>query len=101
MSLQFTNVGEVSERGLLGTDTVHLRGLHDKLALLARDHVRILLAHDVENTIEQLVVRVVALGALPVAAAVVVGEQLLVVLALGRVDCGILKLILILYLDKI
>jgi hypothetical protein len=89
--LQFTDVGKVSERGLLGADTIHLRWLHHELPLLARDHVGILLPHDVEHSIEQLVVGVVTLAALPVAATVCVRDRFLLILFV-RIGLTVLEL---------
>ena len=80
--LQFTNIGEVGERRFLGADTSDLRRLHDESLLLSGDDVWILFAHDVENSGQQLVVSVVALGALPQALGVGLGHELLFLLLL-------------------
>lgn len=49
---QFTDISEVDKRGLLGAHSDHLRGLHNKLSLLSGHHVRVLLPHDVEDTVQ-------------------------------------------------
>lgn len=51
---QFADVREVDKRCFLGAHPDHLGGLHDKLPLLPGHHVRVLLAHDVEDSGQQL-----------------------------------------------
>lgn len=53
-SSQFADVCEVDEGGFLGSDSDHLRGLHHKLPLLSSHHVRVLLPHDVEDSVQKL-----------------------------------------------
>lgn len=51
---QFADVCEVDEGGFLGSHSDHLRRLHHKLPLLSGHHVRVLLPHDVENSVQEL-----------------------------------------------
>jgi len=53
-SLHFADFGKVGERGLLRADSHDLRRLHNKALLLASDHIRILLSHYVEDSLQQL-----------------------------------------------
>lgn len=49
MHTQFADVGEIDEGGFLCSHSHHLRRLHDKLPLLSRHHVGVLLSHDVKD----------------------------------------------------
>lgn len=49
---QFADVCEVDEGGFLGSHSDHLRRLHHKLPLLSSHHVRVLLSHDVEDSVK-------------------------------------------------
>lgn len=51
---QFADVCEVDEGGFLGSHSDHLRRLHHKLPLLSGHHVRVLLSHDVEDSVQEL-----------------------------------------------
>lgn len=51
---QFADVCEVDKGGFLGSHSDNLRRLHHKLPLLSGHHVRVLLSHDVEDSVQQL-----------------------------------------------
>lgn len=51
---QFADVCEVDKGSFLSSYTDHLRRLHDKLPLLSGHHVRVLLSHDVEDSVQEL-----------------------------------------------
>lgn len=53
-SSQFADVCEIDKGSFLGSHTDHLRRLHDKLPLLSGHHVRVLLSHDVEDSVQKL-----------------------------------------------
>ena len=53
-ALQFADVCEVDEGGLLCSHPHHLRRLHDQLLLLPSNHGGVLLSHDVEHSLQQL-----------------------------------------------
>ena len=59
------HLGEVDEGGLLGADAHNLRRPHDELLLLSGHHVGVLVPHDAEHALQQLVVGVVAIRLQP------------------------------------
>lgn len=66
LSMQrFADFGKVGKRRLLGAHAQHLGRSHHKLGLPASRHVRVLVQDDLEHPLEQLVVRVVPIGARP------------------------------------
>jgi len=52
---------EVGKGRLLSAYTYYLRRSHDKLLAPAINHVRILVPHDAEHSLQQLLVRVVTI----------------------------------------
>lgn len=52
--VQFADVCEVDKGSFLGSYTNHLRRLHYKLPLLSGHHVRVLLSHDVKDSVQEL-----------------------------------------------
>lgn len=66
----FANVCEVGERRLLGADTQYLWRTHNEFRFPTSGHVRIFVQNNLENALQQLLVRVVTIGTGPCATAV-------------------------------
>ena len=63
--LHFCDFGEIYECGFLCSHPDNLWRSHDKLFLLSRDHLGVLIPHDGEDTLQEFVVSVVTIVACP------------------------------------
>jgi len=65
------DLSEVCKCSFLAAHSYNLRWSHDKLLLLSSHHLRILVSHNTENSLEQLIIKIITIRSSPGVSAII------------------------------